>query len=191
MENRKKINGVIHNPHYFDYLKNNGKNIQNTLDCNMILDHNIISLIMRTNRPLALITRSILHIQEVILPIYTTNILKDNLDIRIKFIMNEITEDEFKIKLQRREKSKKNKYEIYNVLNMLIISFTDIIFRYNSDIQNNFENVYNKCYSYLENTNKKYENEVDYLKEYVNELFVDISKTYKTKELKLDEKFIL
>ncbi len=66
--------------------------------------------------------------------------LTDNLELRIKLLENEITKDEFKVKLQRHEKRFEKKRAIRQVIDMFITTAVDITHkiiktdRYNSNV---------------------------------------------------------
>lgn len=188
--------GNIHNPHYFEWLhlrggNPNGPNGPN--GCGREIDNyfiNDINRIMRMMRNLDNINspgfshgvkrlvndymQKIIHIREVVIQRFRVNEIEDNLNIRINYMRNKITEDEFKKKIQRKEKDNQKKREIYDVLRMFIDCSTEILYRY---------------YNYISSNNKHNENILDEIKkliEYVNQCFLDISETYNCHLWKLD-----
>lgn len=141
--------GMIHNPHYFEYLRNNGDvprnpnedrcgglpNIWflNNLQFRVPLDKPVL----RFHRPehkivgdlLAQIYREVRHIREVeiqALPTVLDN--QTNMDLRISFLLKEITEEEFKVKLQRKEKERTKKLEYREVLEMYVNVIQDLFY---------------------------------------------------------------
>jgi hypothetical protein len=59
------------------------------------------------------------------MPRYTTGNL-ENRDLRIKFMIGDINEDEFKRKIQQREKARQRKGEIHQVLEMYTTVLGDL-----------------------------------------------------------------
>ena len=88
---------------------------------------------------------------------------------------NVISRDEMKKLLQKREKELLKKGEIGNVLGMYVTCMTDIFYRMLNDNEN--ENA------------TKIKNEMNELKNYTNDCFKKISKTYNCKEYNIDSKF--
>ena len=70
--------------------------------------------------------RSWAHCQWVVLPRYTTNPQADNRDLRIKLMIGDIGEDEFKKKIQQREKARQRKTDIRQVLEMYQAVLNDL-----------------------------------------------------------------
>ena len=91
--------------------------------------------------------------------------------------MNEITEEKFKVILQQNDKKHQKNREIHNLLQMFHDSSTDILFRFR-----------------IEAEKRDYQFEMEVLDEliplieYVNECFVEISKTYNSVLLHIDNK---
>lgn len=83
-------------------------------------------------KTLLLIHRKLNHIEQVELPRYRPNpdIVDENEDLRIEFLMNEITEDEMKFQLQKREKKNQKHRDIYMVYDMFIHTISDILRNY-------------------------------------------------------------
>ncbi len=173
--------GMIHNPHYFEYLRTNGGIPRNPNEERCGGLPNIIflqdrSFFLKLNPPVkrfntlyssldSLITsiyRQVRHIKEVEmanLPTHLDN--QSNMDLRIDFLLNKLTEDEFKSKLQRREKDRNKKLEYRDVLDMYVNVMQDLFNELVStkNIVKFFEEE-NKVRSYVEdgisNINSKY-----------------------------------
>lgn len=190
--NTGKIETQIHNPHYFEYLRktNNGfvERNPNDIICGRELDNNFVRMLSSqtyASKKILDITRNIQHIRFMDLPKYTPRDRNQgNLDLRIKYMRQEIDKTKMKVLIQRREKENMKKREITNVINMFINSMIDIIYRY-----------------YYEGNSQKYQNafklqniflkEMNSLREYTNECFKNISNTYKCVELSIHDSFEL
>ena len=191
-----RIENNIHNPHYYEWLQRNGNNVpRNPLDiiCGRELNHNTIHDIKRLfNKKfgerngfflseettiffnkISNFVRCLIHIKLVTLPKYRINNVDDNLQLRINYIRKKIDLDYFKKTLRIKNKKNEKYREIYGILDLLVNTNTDIVFRIMEDIKNK--------------TNKDYESSMNILNEtyeicnYVNECLVDISKIYNSK----------
>jgi hypothetical protein len=123
--------GTIHNPHYYEYHRANGTLHRNPGDvpCGGFPDWQHIIRLVTRNSPfwnmVASAHRSFGHCQWVLIPRYTPT-LQDNRDLRIKLMIGDIDEDEFKKKIQQREKARQRKTDIRNVLEMVTAVLTDL-----------------------------------------------------------------
>ena len=89
------------------------------------------------------------------------NALADNRDLRIKFILGDVNEDEFKKKIQQREKARQRKTDIRQVLEMHNAVLIDL---FQSFVQTkDFQALYNSLVE---------------LKTHVNSTFTSVSKRY-------------
>lgn len=184
--------GVIHNPHYFEWIRKNGNNNldRNPLDihCGREIDYEFIIRFIRLidtypsypyqiNDKLIEFCRYINDIRYVIIPKYRVDRIRNNQDIRIKYMRNIIDEDSFKRLLQKREKEMSKNSEICNIFGMFTMCGTDIIYR-----------CYNALTSASNTRTQDIKNQVvvelNTLIDYTNEQFTEISKIY-------DSKFIL
>jgi len=202
-------NGVIHNPHYFEYLRktNNGIVPTNPLDiqCGRELNNIFVSdltYIFRNNLGMKDFTfsntkifgkiddyhsdngkmiqilnicRQIIHIKHVEQPRFTVpDMLNDNLKERMDFMRKKINEKNFKILLQKKEKNIQKSKDIYEILDMFVISMTDIFYRL------------------IENPNKflTFFDEMHNLRIYTNECFNTLAKTYNCKKYNITQMFI-
>jgi hypothetical protein len=140
--------GHIHNPHYFEYLRTNGEIPRNPNEERCGGLPNIMFLTdkhfrVAINPPIqrfstvygtidfliSSIYRQVRHIREVEirnLPTQLDN--QSNMDLRIEFLLKNINEDEFKSKLQRREKERNKKLEYREVLDMYINVMQDLFY---------------------------------------------------------------
>jgi hypothetical protein len=131
-----KTETAIHNPHYYEYMrKQNGGVIPREAGdvppelqgpCNdrgippLPSIHNLTWIGKAIPEPLAavyVIHRLHMHIMQVELPHYAPpNVIDGNRDLRIKYMLNILSEKEFKATLQQREKASDKKREIHMVL---------------------------------------------------------------------------
>lgn len=116
--------GRIHNPHYFEYLKKSGGDIRREIGdipCGGLTPHHFAKY-PKFLEPL----RMLIHIENVEIPLYRTNRIENNRDLRVKFLNNDITEKQFKTTLQRREKEIEKKQEISQILNTMVVVGSEI-----------------------------------------------------------------
>lgn len=153
------INGRIHNPHYYEWMRSEGKLQREVGDvpCGGLPDIRSVitwlnnnSLIQPTETAQVLrrlvrtpinyessmthvifaIHRLIGHITDIELPKYRINVYYNNCDLRILFLMKEITEFRFMKIIQQREKHNDKKTEIFQVLEMFVNISNDIFRNY-------------------------------------------------------------
>jgi hypothetical protein len=153
-------NGHVHNPHYFEWLRQRGENDRNPLDVQCgreidmtfvrglrrkIVDTNVVivgdlpdnvSVVGGSAVSERLVTfylekcRKVMHIHEVELPRLMVNNEIDNLDMRILFLRGKITEEEWKRVLQQREKKNERKRSLSDIFAMYVATMTDILYRF-------------------------------------------------------------
>ena len=130
--------GTIHNPHYYDYMRRNGGLPRNPGDvpCGGFPDWSQVGrYITRASifwAQVANAHRSYAHCQYALLPRYATG-LNDNRDLRIKFMIGDIDEMEFKRKIQQREKARQRKTDIHQVLEMVMAVLVDVFQKFVQD----------------------------------------------------------
>jgi hypothetical protein len=193
--NTGRIETKIHNPHYYEWLrKTQGSVPRDPLDIpdndrgycaegdvgpRMIrILQTIISNKKRKDDGLSdlysskisWMIRNIVHYREVVIRDTNNDYEEKNRKLRISYLMNEITEDMLKTKLQQTEKRYNKKNEEMNVYRLVCDGSSDIIRRF---------------VHYLQTTNGT-DNDINYiiideikpLVDYANECLCDISKTY-------------
>jgi hypothetical protein len=132
--------GTIHNPHYYDYMRTRGALPRAPGDvlCGGLPDIFQYGSTISRYYPRAgsdksviyLIHRTVQHIQHVVTPRYvSTETVDSNRDLRVSYMMNHLSEDEFKHKIQKREKAENRKRDIREVLVMFTTVATDIFQR--------------------------------------------------------------
>lgn len=173
----KIVNGMIHNPHYTEYLaqQNNGQAPRTIGDiqCGREIDNNFLNVLVQNKYPLAMIeaARNVIHIRHVELRRFAVNGLEDNLQLRIDFMRNKIDKEHLKKVIQKREKQNEKKREISNVIDMYINCITDIFYRLT-----------------VKNM-KKISNEMEVLREYTNNCLIDISESFNNNGYCINGKF--
>ncbi len=127
--------GTIHNPHYYEFQRRNGNLPRNPGDVpcggmpnwrEMARKWNVFMNAPQTASWLANAHRIEGHVRWVVIPRYTVNIQNENRDLRIKFMMGDINEDEFKRRIQQREKARLRKNDIRQVMEMLVAVLVDL-----------------------------------------------------------------
>lgn len=197
--------GIIHNPHYFEWLKNGGKTIErnpNEVRCGRELDHYFVERLHRALKQhhIEIIIREtivsrcryLIHTRLVtIIGFERIEGYEDNRDLRIEFMLNELSDELFKKKLQQREKQNLKKQEYINLLGMFVNCQTEIFYR----IENVFHNaedasrVHNNQKRILDLTQLISESER--LTEYTNDCLMLISKKYKSTKYKFNNEYRL
>jgi hypothetical protein len=123
------------------------------------------------------IAREIIHIRHIEIPKLNVDTVQNNLDLRIVLMRNKITEEQFKIQIQRREKEIQKKNEIAKLLAMYCQCMTEIFYRIMNDFN---ERNFNE---------DNYIKELLALKEYTNDCFKNIHKIYNCKKYIITENY--
>jgi hypothetical protein len=175
----------IHNPHYFEWLRQSGQEIErnpNEIRCGRQIDNwFVISLnthmkkypevfpkILRND--ISNLATQLMTMRYTELPRYEQNRITDNVDLRIQYMRNMLAEVDFKKKLQVREKQNKKKEEYSNIIGMFINCQTEVFYR---------------IYDMISKTNivtntqiQQILTESDNLTKYTNECLESVSKLY-------------
>jgi ribosomal protein S27AE len=199
------IENVVHNPHYYEYRRRQGTLERNPVDnpcprevmdhrfhdiiCNKLLtisnreqDPEIILKLQKKSKYISRICRNLLHLRHVDLERYRYNYEDNNRNVRIQYMRNFISEDQFKILLQQQDKRNDKNREIHDILQMVVDTVTDIIFRFNDEIKK-------RDWVYTPEINN-YTKEIHQIVDYANECLMNVSKTYSSVTYKLDEKLV-
>lgn len=136
----RRETGVIHNPHFFEWLRKNNRENHTITErlipqCGREIDQYFVRRISDLHffdhdERLYLTTRNVLHLRAVILPRFEVYGFADNQDLRINFLRQRITEEAFQSTLQKREKARQKKQEIHRLFSMVIQCATDILYRF-------------------------------------------------------------
>ena len=184
---------TMHNPHYFEWLRRNGGAVPRTpgdVPCRNELTHTVFTEIRRsltdahkTNQFsnscslfMEKLIRNALHLRHVVLPTYAQgNQFQRNEEWRIQYMRNVITEEFFKTMLQRDQKKSDKMREMHNILDILLNTATDIVFRFLNHLSTSPPGTFSM--NILE--------EFDPIVDYANECLRDISRTYNSKQIQV------
>lgn len=114
-------NTNIHNPHYFDWIRtNNAAPLEADCDGGIPNNWRIQEHLRKhkINYDYYNFVRAYNHVQMVEIPRY--RVVDDNTDLRVNFILKDISEDELKVELFKRE-SKNNRMEAFRQLHQLLL----------------------------------------------------------------------
>lgn len=186
--------GVIHNPEYFDWIRKTGGVVPRTngdMECGQEIDEIFIYRCTKNAQFMKLdllldILRNLNHIKAYEMPRFAPfDRPSGNRDLRISFMRNQITEAQFKMTLQRRQKEVEKKTEIFNVLQLYTRCMTDLFYRLLDDLANKLSK------NDLLDRYETFKKEMNALQEYCNNCFVTIGKTYNCKCWKINEYVVL
>jgi len=130
--------GVIHNPHYYEYLSTLTTPMVDieVLACGDIPDAMTYikrittvtnsQIFIRKLTDLHLIAR---HIRHTIVPSWQINKVKDNIDIRVQYLLGEIDETTWESKLLFREKKRMKIKAFYDLIQMVLVILEDFVRR--------------------------------------------------------------
>jgi len=124
--------GTVHNPHYYEYQRRNGTLPRQPGDipCGGFPQWGEIIRIVPRGHPdwtwVSSAFRSHAHCQFAVLPRYTINGQNENRDLRVKLMIGDYTEEDFKKKIQQREKARQKKNDIRQVLEMYMAVIADL-----------------------------------------------------------------
>jgi hypothetical protein len=179
--------GRLHNPHYFDYMRrrNGGEAPREIGDvpCGGMPHyqaiHDVLSRLFKTGYArVDLICRLHAEIEMIHVPALQTNAVQDNRQLRIKYILQDISETEFKRQLQIRETQSNKKTELLQVFQMFLLTSADVMRMF-------VENAKTKAEAEL------YIEEIMELRAYTNACFEKIGRRYKCVPKVIQENWIL
>lgn len=116
--------GILHNPHYYEFLKQNPNGISRTFgdfECGGLpnVSSYDISKFSSVRREFIVALRRTIDLEQYHMPKYRVSPIVNNEKLRIKYLLNEISETDFKQTLQREEKKRDKNRQIYDVLQMV------------------------------------------------------------------------
>ena len=117
------------------------------------------------------IIRHVIHNNRIDLPHFQTDYVVRNQDLRIKYLENSISEDEFKMQIQRNDKKNRKNTEIAQVLQLANTAVTDIVYRFMDNLEKSDPG---------KHTMDLFLREIEEIIKYCNDIFTDISFTYNT-----------
>lgn len=123
------VTGVIHNPHYYEWLRKTGGAARQVGDipCGGIPD---ARLFWRMCNQIMMAHRLAQHVEHVVMPAYRIHDgVNANRELRINYMIDLITVQQFKAELQKREKAQEKKREISTIMNTFLVVASDIFRR--------------------------------------------------------------
>jgi hypothetical protein len=131
------VTGIVHNPHYYEWLRRTGAQMRETGDipCGGVPGFRLLTLLSRASymtesmrNTLYDMHRAIMDFQNVRLPQYPARMpALANKDEDVAYLMNEITEAEWQRALEIKEARFIRKREIGQILQTLITAASDIL----------------------------------------------------------------
>ena len=138
----ERVRGIIHNPHYHDYVEQHGVPMRRRESYQRFefIDTDTIVFILHEQQCPELTMYQIIEVYRYVIHYYEVDLQRlptrfddtVNLDLRIHYLNKQITEEEFKTKLQRRQKDIEKKIEYrdigetyVDIMNDIFIGFLD------------------------------------------------------------------
>jgi len=123
------------------------------------------------------IVRHNIHNIRVDLPNFQTDYVEKNQDLRVKYLENLISEEDFKILIQRNDKKNRKNTEVAQVIQLANTALTDIIYRLIDHLEK----------SQVDKADiSPFMDEIAEIKNYCNNIFKDIAFTYNTVQYGFD-----
>lgn len=126
--------GIIHNPHYYQWLQKNNTAVGENPDINC---HEIPTAqafhyrlyAIKAHGDLMNIHRVYTHINQVVRPVFEMNRVKDNFDLRVEYLLNNFDEDKWASKLSNREKRRMKNLACLELITLSLRVFEEWIRR--------------------------------------------------------------
>ena len=136
------VTGVIHNPHFYQWQRTNNGGVAprrgERYDCGGMPWIRTLRYIIRERNydfpRWEECHRSVGHVRGVVMPRYPQRVgVEDHSDLRLKFLLKDIDEDEWLTQLRRRQKKVEKNQEVHNILDMYTVTLTDLFQRFATD----------------------------------------------------------
>jgi len=183
-----RIESTIHNPHYFEYMRRTNGGMERNMNDHFVCGQELTARTARyakynkestgvktVLRQIDHAVQSILHLQNVQMNAYRVDQAEDNLELRIQYLNQTISESDFKIRVQRANKKHEKKREMGEILDLFSRTVTEIVLRMvqESTPDSGFEQI------------QPFWKEIEGIQEYANEVLCDIATTYACKKHQL------
>jgi hypothetical protein len=198
---KKIVNGAIHNPHYFEYLKAVNGGVMPRAPGDIPCIANLPNAwtferdITRKFGPVPAVTdflytalNKITHIQHVEIPHMTTNAEdSDNTDYNVRYLLGEIDQKKWKQSMQQKEKRRIKKDEIRMRYEAFVGACVDIYGRIMREARNYSETSVNDTKTKVHTACKEAKVQLLAMRIIFNEGMMEISKRYKCQVLQLSD----
>jgi hypothetical protein len=124
------------------------------------------------------IVRHTIHVVRAELPNFQTDYVTRNQDLRVKYLENLITDEDFKILIQRNDKKNRKNTEVAQVIQLANTALTDIIYRVIDHLQKSEPDKADVS---------PFMNEIAEIIKYCNNIFRDVAFTYNTVQYGFNE----
>jgi hypothetical protein len=131
------VTGVIHNPHYYEFVRNGGNGGRNHGDIpcgglpNIDTLHTYLKVVYAGENKVPIIYRIHQCITHINIHEIENHEVQDNIitnrNLRIKYLMNELSDLDFKTILQQNEKRRQKSIAFHNIYQMFIDVASDIL----------------------------------------------------------------
>ena len=176
--------GIVHNPHYFEYLRKNGggemprnphevqcggmPSPQRLRDRRLMVQIPVIKRFGESHKNSAdyitSVYQQVVHLRQYVLPGFPTRMDNlNNVSIRIDYLRGAISEDQMKSKLYRTQKAQNKKLDERDILDMYCNVIQDLFYKLFDDF----------------NVNEFIQNETR-ISEHVHEAYTTLNKKYKS-----------
>jgi hypothetical protein len=131
------VTGIIHNPHFYQWQRESNGGVAprrgQRHNCGGLPWVRTLTIIIEHRRYNVEFPnwerchRSVGHIRGAVIPRYPRRVgVEDHSDLRLQFLLKDIDEDEWLSKLLRRQKKIEKNQEVHNVLDMYVVTLTDL-----------------------------------------------------------------
>ena len=126
------------------------------------------------------ICRLIIEIRQVTLPQHRVDPLRYNEELGVKYLLGELSEQDFATALQRSDKKMQKSRDIQNILTMVLNTSTDIVFRFAEHLRTSRATIAQNPNYIFNNQDFIIMDEIRELFKYANTCFERVSKNYQS-----------